>query len=81
MQEGLEPVYLKNTDKSPLITFTGVQVTKMFSNIFSNCNAGLPLIQYKDIVRARHSFENNSLTNSGTIEKNQFVTEKGNRIN
>ncbi len=73
---------IKNcTDKSPLITFTGVQVTKMFSNIFSNCNAGLPLIQYKDIVRARHSFENNSLTNSGTIEKNQFVTEKGNRIN
>ena len=72
---------IKNcTDISPLITFTGVQVTKIFSNVFSNCNAGLPLIQYKDIVRAKHSLENNSFTNSGIIEKNQFVTEKGNHI-
>jgi len=64
----------------PLFTLTGVQVTKILSNSFLNSNAGLPLIFYKDIVRARHTLEDNSFTNSGTVEKNQFVTEKRNRI-
>jgi poly(beta-D-mannuronate) lyase len=64
----------------PLITLTGIQVTNLFSNNFSNCNPSLPLILYKDLVRARHNFERNTLTNSGKIEKNVFVTEKSNTI-
>ncbi|HEY5970242.1 MAG TPA: polysaccharide lyase 6 family protein [Chitinophagaceae bacterium] len=62
----------------PLITLTGVQVSNIFSNNFSNCNPSSTLIFYKDIVRAKHSFERNTLTNSGKIEKNGFVAEKGN---
>lgn len=68
------------TDGSPLISLTGVQVTSIFSNQFAGSNATKPLILYNDTVRARHSFEKNVLTQSGNIEKNQFVTEKENAI-
>ncbi|MEO7984711.1 MAG: hypothetical protein ABI688_11585, partial [Bacteroidota bacterium] len=68
-----------NTGK-PLFSFTGVQVTKILSNSFGDCNRGLTLILYKDTVRARHYFEKNSLFNSGTLIKDQFVTEKDNLI-
>lgn len=64
----------------PLITLTGVQSTNIFSNNFSNCNPSLTLISYKDIVRARHHLERNTLTNSGKIETNIFVTEMSNTI-
>jgi poly(beta-D-mannuronate) lyase len=64
----------------PLITLTGVQVSNIFSNNFSNCNPSSTLVFYKDLVRARHNFERNTLTNSGKIEKNVFVTEKSNTI-
>jgi len=63
-----------------LITLTGVQVSTIFSNSFSNCNPSSTLIFYKDLVRARHSLERNILSNSGKIEKNVFVTEKSNTI-
>jgi poly(beta-D-mannuronate) lyase len=63
-----------------LITLTGVQVSTIFSNSFSNCNPSSTLISYKDLVRARHSLERNILSNSGKIEKNVFVTEKSNTI-
>ncbi|HMK19171.1 MAG TPA: polysaccharide lyase 6 family protein [Chitinophagaceae bacterium] len=64
----------------PLITLTGVQVSNIFSNNFSKCNPTSTLVFYKDIVRARHNFERNTLTNSGKIEKNVFVVEKGNTM-
>ena len=64
----------------PLITLTGAQVTNIFSNNFSNCNPTLTLLSYKDMVRAKHNFERNTLTNSGKIEENVFVTERGNTI-
>jgi len=64
----------------PLITLTGVQVSNIFSNSFSNCNPSSTLIFYKDIVRAKHNFESNTLTNSGKIAENVFVTERGNTI-
>ncbi len=59
-----------------LISLTGVQSTKLASNHFSNCNPSGSLIAYRDIVRARHTLERNTLLKSGIIEKNQFVTEK-----
>jgi poly(beta-D-mannuronate) lyase len=68
------------TSDDTLIKLTGVQGTNIFSNNFSNCNPSSTLILYKDLVRARHSFERNILTGSGKIEKNAFVTEKGNTI-
>jgi poly(beta-D-mannuronate) lyase len=64
----------------PLITLTGVQVTNIFSNNFSNCNPSSTLLRYKDTVRASHSFDRNTLISSGKIEKNVFVTEKSNTI-
>jgi poly(beta-D-mannuronate) lyase len=64
----------------PLITLTGMQVSNIFSNSFSNCNPSSTLVFYKDLVRARHYFERNILTNSGKIEKNVFVIEKSNAI-
>lgn len=67
-------------ENSPLISFTGVQVTKIFTNTFHSCNNGNVLIRYKDIVRARHSLEHNTLINSGSFEKNEYVTEKENNI-
>jgi poly(beta-D-mannuronate) lyase len=64
----------------PFISFTGVQVTNLFSNTFTNCNNGNTLIRYTDTVRAKHLFEKNNLVASGQLEKDQFLTEKNNNI-
>ena len=69
-----------NNSINPLIALTGVQRTEIFSNNFSGCNPSAILVLYKDFVRAKHNFERNILVNSGSLEKNQFVTEKGNSI-
>ena len=50
-----------------LIKLTGVQVSNIFSNNFSDCNSSHGLILYKDIVRARHTLEKNKLTRSSGI--------------
>ncbi len=68
------------TDNGPLLMLTGVQVTNIFSNTFTHSNSNYTLVKYKDVVRARHSFERNSLQGSGILEKDAFVTEKGNTI-
>jgi len=65
---------------NPLITLTGVQVSNIFTNNFYNCNSSSTLIFYKDLVRARHNFQRNILSNSGKIDKNVFVDEKSNMI-
>lgn len=70
----------KTSNDSSLITLTGVQVTKILSNNLSGCNPAGTLILYKNTVRARHSFEKNTLVNSGVPEKDQFVVEKDNSI-
>ena len=67
-------------DNSPLMLLTGVQVSQVFSNKFTNCNKDASLILYLDTVRARHRLEANTITKSGRVEKNQFVTEKQNII-
>jgi len=64
----------------PLISFTGIQVTNLFSNSFTNCNNGSILIKYADIVRAKHLFEKNNLVASGQLQRDQFLTEKNNII-
>ncbi len=61
---------------SPLITLTGVQQSNISSNSFTKCNPAGTVILYKDVVRAHHIFSKNKIEQSGTIEKNQFVTEK-----
>ena len=65
-------------DGSALITLTGVQVSRFTSNIFTASNTTAALIHFKDIVRAKHLLEKNRFDHSGSIEKNQFVVEKGN---
>lgn len=61
---------------SPLITLTGVQQSNVSLNSFTNCNPTGTVILYKDTVRAHHIFSKNKIEQSGTVEKNQFVTEK-----
>ena len=67
-------------NNGPLFYFTGVQVTNIFANTFTNCNRENTLIKYTDLVRAKHVFEKNNLSMSGALEKNRFVTEKNNSI-
>ena len=67
-------------DGDAVIDLTGVQVSQIHSNRFSGSNQQGILIRYKDIVRARHSLKNNFIDKSGSIEKNQFLTEKENII-
>ena len=69
-----------NEDNIPLITLTGIQLTEIFSNDFSNCNSSATLISYKDTVRASHIFRKNILLSSGRLEKNLYVTEIDNSI-
>ena len=71
---------VNGSTNQPFISFTGVQYTHLVDNIFTNCNPGGVLIKYIDIVRARHMLEINKIDNSGSIEKNQFFTEKNNTI-
>lgn len=68
-------------DNSSLMQLTGVQQTTIFSNNFSHSNAKAALITYKDIVRARHLLEKNTLADSGSIEENGFVVQKENKVN
>ena len=69
-----------SSENGPLISLTGVQVSKMFSNYFAACNPTTTLILYKDIVRAAHNLEKNNFENSGRLEKNVFVNETGSKI-
>jgi len=65
-----------NSGQSPLISLTGVQVSQLTSNSFTNCNATGILVKYSDKVRARHTFKDNELINAGSLDKNQYVPEK-----
>lgn len=64
----------------PVILLTGVQVSNIVSNSFVRSNSGNTLVKYKDFVRAKHLLSKNTITQSGSIEENKYVTEKGNQI-
>jgi len=64
----------------PLISLYGTQLSTIEYNRFMACNTTGTLIQYEDVVRAVHSINNNSITKSGTIIPNKFVTNKNNII-
>ena len=66
--------------ENPLVDLTGVQKTKLTGNTFTNCATGATLIQYRDVVRARHFIAKNILLNSGSINKNEFVKDYGNVV-
>lgn len=57
-----------------LIRLYGVQESMVSDNIFTNCNPHSSTILYEDKVRADHQQKNNTLTNSGAIVENKFVT-------
>lgn len=60
-------------NKTPLLAFRGVQFTTIAKNSFMNCNKDKTLIEYVDWVRAQHLLNNNSIVNSGAIQKNEYV--------
>jgi poly(beta-D-mannuronate) lyase len=62
-----------------LICNNGVQYSQMENNEFINCNSNKILIQFEDIVSAKHVFTKNVLENSGKIKSNKF-TEISNNI-
>ena len=68
------------SSKQPLIYLFGTQLSFIESNRFTSDNSGGVLIKYEDNVRAVHMINNNSITKSGSIEKNKFVTDKNNNI-
>ncbi|MGB4844842.1 MAG: polysaccharide lyase 6 family protein, partial [Ferruginibacter sp.] len=57
-----------------LLRLYGVQESLVTNNIFVNSNQLAPVIVYEDKVRADHRQKNNTLTNSGPIVENKFVT-------
>jgi poly(beta-D-mannuronate) lyase len=65
-----------NSGETPLISLTGVQVSNLRSNSFTNCNPTGLLMKYSDRVRARHRFSANQMKNAGRVEKDQFVMEE-----
>lgn len=71
---------IASPNDQPFIQLTGAQKTLFQENNFQNCFKGKKLFAYKDIVRADHTLTSNTISNSGEIEKNVFVLEKGNII-
>ncbi|HMK03012.1 MAG TPA: hypothetical protein VK489_02430, partial [Ferruginibacter sp.] len=69
-----------NSADQPLIQLYGTQRSNIAFNNFTETNTGAVLIQYEDAVRASHLFNNNSITRSGKIISNKFVTEQNNNI-
>jgi poly(beta-D-mannuronate) lyase len=63
-----------------LIHLFGTQRSMLEKNNFKNCNPLKTLIQYEDLVRAVHHIKNNSISSSGTIISNKFVSSTNNRI-
>ncbi len=68
----------KNDD--PLIRLYGTQRSLLRKNLFTNCNAGKTLVRFEDIVRAAHTFKDNTLNQSGKIVANKFVRSDNNLI-
>jgi poly(beta-D-mannuronate) lyase len=64
----------------PFIKLNGVQQSKITNNNFLQAAYNQSLIEYIDVVRARHIFTNNTITNCGNIFKNNFVVEQKNKI-
>jgi poly(beta-D-mannuronate) lyase len=60
-------------NNTALISNYGVQYSAIQNNSFINCNKGKILVQYIDIVRARHLCTNNKLVQSGTLSTNKFT--------
>ncbi|MEO7310474.1 MAG: chondroitinase-B domain-containing protein [Chitinophagaceae bacterium] len=60
----------------PLIYLYGVQKSFIEKNSFTNCNPDKgPLLEYMDAVRAAHVLRNNTITTSGPVLTNKFVTQ------
>ncbi len=64
----------------PLISYYGVQYSTTENNEFTNCNTNKILIQFEDIVRAKHTFTKNKVENSGEIKANKFTETNNNTI-
>ncbi|MGC4101936.1 polysaccharide lyase 6 family protein [Ferruginibacter sp.] len=68
------------SSEAPLISLYGTQLSTIEYNRFMASNTAGTLVQYEDAVRAVHSINNNSITKSGKIITNKFVTSKNNTI-
>jgi poly(beta-D-mannuronate) lyase len=66
--------------KEPLVSLYGTQISNIEYNRFMASNATGTLVQYEDAVRAVHMINNNSITKSGAIVTDKFVTNKNNNI-
>ncbi|HEU4470371.1 MAG TPA: polysaccharide lyase 6 family protein [Flavisolibacter sp.] len=68
------------TQGQALISLTGTQQSLINHNRFTSCDPDGTLILFEDTVRAVHLLQNNTITGSGKIVSNQFVTSKNNTI-
>lgn len=69
-----------NSGNKALIHYHGTQYSSEENNKFINSNKGGILVKYEDVVKAEHSFKNNTVQNSGKIESNSFTEMGKNKI-
>jgi poly(beta-D-mannuronate) lyase len=65
-------------NKQPLFHLYGTQLSVFSANKFIKSNSTGTILQFEDIVRARHLMRMNNFTNSGTVRANKFVESRGN---
>ncbi len=71
--------HCNTTNADALIHNYGVQYSFIQNNHFSDCNVGKIVIQYTDIVRARHVCTKNKIVRSGSVFSNKFTELSSNR--
>jgi hypothetical protein len=68
-----------NTQNSePLIHLYGTQSSVFSGNKFIKSNSTGTVLQFEDVVRAKHLLRLNSFTNSGRVLANKFVDARRN---
>lgn len=65
-------------NNEPLIQLYGTQLSVFSGNRFIKSNATGTVLQFEDMVRAKHLVRMNSFTNSGKVLANKFVESQGN---
>jgi len=67
-----------NSGTESLILLNGTQRSFIEKNNFNRSNTGGTSLEFTDAVRAVHTYQNNSISQSGKVIRNKFVDDKNN---
>lgn len=67
-----------NSGTESLILLNGTQRSFIEKNNFTRSNTGGTSLEFTDAVRAVHTYQNNSINQSGKVIRNKFVDDKNN---